>query len=297
VTTPRSARPPLVRRLELGDLRLTYVVDGVMEMVTEAFFPAIPSSHWAADPATVNAGGRVVMGTGALLVESGSQAMLIDLGWGSFAGETMYGPVRCGELLANLAATGRSPEDIDVVAYTHLHVDHVGWTFDRAGSAVFPRARSVVAGLELEAYLSGGVSCAPLSRTEFLLPFRDQAEGFDDGAEVFPGVRAFITPGHSPGHTSYVLTTGGQRLIVFGDVFHVAAQIGSPSWLSGPDHRPEAAIAARHTLLGELTRPGTLGFAFHFADEPFGRVVIDESGDAATWVPLDEAYELLPRPS
>jgi glyoxylase-like metal-dependent hydrolase (beta-lactamase superfamily II) len=290
IESVRYARPPAVRRLDLGDVRLTYLVDGVMEMVTDAFFPAIPTEHWAANPAQLNPAGRAVLGAGALLVESGGQSMLLDLGWGRFAGDTMYGPVRCGDLLDNLARAGLRPEQIDTVAYTHLHVDHVGWTFAER-RPVFARARHRVAGIELDAYLSGGVSCAPLSREDFLLPFGGMATGFDDGDEVFASVRTLITPGHSPGHTSYVICAGGQRVVVFGDVFHIPAQIEHPQWRSGPDYDGTAAVAARSILLGELTKPDTLGFAFHFADLPFGRVITDAAG-RHTWQPVEDAYAL-----
>jgi glyoxylase-like metal-dependent hydrolase (beta-lactamase superfamily II) len=111
----------------------------------------------------------------------------------------------------------------------------------------------------------------------------------DDGAEVFPGVTALVTPGHSPGHTSYVITgSTGTRVIALGDIFHIPAQIAHPQWPSLPDFDGEGVLAARGRLLGELRRPGTVGFACHFGDRAFGRIKPDEDGRPG-WEPVPAA--------
>jgi glyoxylase-like metal-dependent hydrolase (beta-lactamase superfamily II) len=106
-----------------------------------------------------------------------------------------------------------------------------------------------------------------------------------DGEEIFPGVHALLTPGHSPGHTAYVIAAGDTRVIAFGDGFHIPAQITNPGWPSRPDVDGEAVLAARAKLLAELAKPDTLGFACHFGDQPFGQVLTDSDG-TATWHPV-----------
>jgi glyoxylase-like metal-dependent hydrolase (beta-lactamase superfamily II) len=106
-----------------------------------------------------------------------------------------------------------------------------------------------------------------------------------DGDEIAPGVRALVTPGHSAGHTSYVITSSaGNRLIAFGDAFHVPAQLDHPEWGSAPDTMPATVPTARARLLDELCSPGTSGFAIHFGDQPFGQVVREPG--ATRWQPL-----------
>lgn len=87
-----------------------------------------------------------------------------------------------------------------------------------------------------------------------------------------PGVHAVITPGHSSGHTSYVISTTVGRLIAFGDAFHIPAQLAQPGWPSKPDVDGAAVLAARKRLVADLTEPDTLGFVFHFGDQAFGQV-------------------------
>jgi glyoxylase-like metal-dependent hydrolase (beta-lactamase superfamily II) len=104
--------------------------------------------------------------------------------------------------------------------------------------------------------------------------------------EIFPNVRAMVTPGHSPGHTSYVIASrAGRRLVALGDAFHTPGQLTHPEWLSIADPDPQGVQSARRRLLAELAKPDTIGFGFHFGEQPFGRVTTDDAGEV-TWAPV-----------
>jgi glyoxylase-like metal-dependent hydrolase (beta-lactamase superfamily II) len=279
-----------VRVLELGDVRLTYVVDGAMELTTDGFFPDVPAEHWAAHPETLTASGRVAMTAGGLLVERDGRKLLIDAGLGEVQADVGFGFMHSGSMLETLAALGHDPADIEVLAFTHLHVDHTGWGFVRdegeAPRKTFPNARYLLADEEWGPYLRGEVGMGAPSREEFIEPLAAEHTLITGGDEIFPGVHALVTPGHSPGHTSYLVSADdGSRILVFGDGFHMPAQIVHPDWPSGPDVDHHAVGVARERLLAELETPGTLGFAFHFGDQAFGRVTRDESGGRA-WTPV-----------
>jgi hypothetical protein len=81
---------------------------------------------------------------------------------------------------------------------------------------------------------------------------------------------------------------------VFGDAFHIPAQLAHPGWPSKPDVDAEAVLAARRRLVTELEQPGTLGFSYHFGDQAFGRIAADAEGLPA-WEPVP-AVPLLPTP-
>jgi Metallo-beta-lactamase superfamily len=115
-----------VRMLTLGDVRLTYAVDGAMGLYPGAFFPDLPARYWAAHPEALDQRGRVAMSAGGLLVERGGRALLIDAGLGAMTGKISFGPVNSGSLLDTLAALGHDPAGIEAVAFTHLHIDHTG---------------------------------------------------------------------------------------------------------------------------------------------------------------------------
>src|SRR5690606_24412801 len=90
--------------------------------------------------------------------------------------------------------------------------------------------------------------------------------------EIFPGVHAVPTSGHSLGHTSYRLTSGGQQLLIFGDALTTPVQITHPDLTSSADDDPARSHASARWLIEQLTRPDVLGFGMHFGDVQFGRV-------------------------
>ena len=94
-----------------------------------------------------------------------------------------------------------------------------------------------------------------------------------------------IAAGHTPGHAEYVITSGGQRLIAFGDAVHSPIQVEHPEWSLALDHDPVRAADQRRRLVAELAQPDTIGFGVHFADVVFGHV--RRSGAGAAWRPLD----------
>ena len=294
----RLSAQSAVRMLTMDDVRLTYVVDGAMGLTPAAFFPDLPAGYWAAHPEALDERGLVAMSAGGLLVERDGRALLIDAGLGAITGDTPFGPVNSGSLLDTLAALGHDPAGIEAVAFTHLHVDHTGWAFVPAADGtyrkVFPEARYLVAAAEWVPHGRGeSVPAAPPAAV--IEQFGSGHTPLEDGEEIFPGVRAVVTPGHSPGHTSYVITSaGGARLVAFGDGFHVPAQLAHLDWRSAPDVDGAAVVAARRRLLAELEQPRTLGFACHFGDQAFGLLQTAQDGSPG-WVPVP-ATAVLPPP-
>ena len=198
--------------------------------------------------------------------------------------EPSFGSVDGGSMLEVLGSLGKQPGDIDVVAFTHLHFDHAGWAFTEGANEsqrrTFANARYAVSEQEL-------IHDQPDAMSErFVRPMAAAAEPISDVEEVFPGVRALAVSGHTPGHMAYIIDKGTDvRVIVVGDAFHSPAQISHPEWSAVADDDVAQALAARRTLLTELARPNTIGFAYHFGDQPFGRITTNETG-TTTWTPI-----------
>jgi glyoxylase-like metal-dependent hydrolase (beta-lactamase superfamily II) len=273
-----------VRTLQWGDVVLTYVVDGVVTLRASGFFPEVTAEQWQSWPDLFDDYDTMLMSAGGLLVERGGRAALIDTGLGPVDTRLPFGSADGGSMLEVLASLGKQPGDIDVAAFTHLHFDHAGWAFTEGANELqrrtFVNARYVVSEQEL-------IHDPPDPMSErFVRPMAAAAKPIRDGEEIFPGVRALALAGHTPGHMAYIIDTGtNARVVVVGDAFHSPAQITHPEWSTVADHDRTQAIAARRTLLTELTRPNTIVFAYHFGDQPFGRVTTDATG-ATTWTPV-----------
>ena len=282
----RASDRAAVRSLRFDDVVVTYVVDGVLMMRPDKFFPAIPAEFWSARTDLLTTGGDIPMSAGGLLVELTGTTMLIDAGVGAMTTELGVGSVDCGSMVDVLHTLGHRTQDIDILAFTHLHFDHAGWAYTD-GTKTFPNARYVLAAREWAPYASGerATDVATPKEVVAALASDPMLTVFGDDDVIVPGVRAVVTSGHSPGHASYVITSrAGRRLIVIGDAFHTTAQLAHPDWLSVADSGAAGVAAARRRLLTELTQPNTIGFGFHFGDQPFGRVVADSDG--VTWDPV-----------
>ncbi|MBD9734302.1 MBL fold metallo-hydrolase [Streptomyces sp. H28] len=259
-------------RVELGTHRLTYLPDGHVQLDPRAWFPGSPAAFWADHAGHLDEEGYLRASVGALLVEYEDRAMLVDTGFGPAripADHTIppLGRIEGGGLPDALAAAGRSWESVDTVAFTHLHDDHVGW----AGQEGLRTARFAASAEEW--------------RGAHRLP-AGQRIALRDGQEVFPGVTALATPGHTRGHLSYLIGGGpdGPDALVVGDVLHSALQLADLDWRAASDTDPAEAARSRRKVVAELSRPGVTGFAGHFSGAVFGR--LDASGGRPRWHPI-----------
>lgn len=271
----RLRRPSAVRTLRVGELKVSYVPDGAMLLKPAGIPPAAVDRHWSRYGAYLNDTRRLVANTGGLLVEHGGRALLIDAGFGPRAvpedpAHPDRGAVHGGSLPGNLALLGRSPDDIETVAFTHLHPDHVGWAC--VDPPLFTRATFLIPKAQWDHRDRALTALEP--RTRPVLP----------GEEIFPGVRALDLPGRTAGHTGFVIASHGARLLAFGDALLSSLQVRHPEWSAVSDADPAGSERHRRGLIAELLRPDTLGFGIHFADVVFGRV--RPHGDSALWHPL-----------
>jgi glyoxylase-like metal-dependent hydrolase (beta-lactamase superfamily II) len=178
-------------------------------------------------------GDRVETSHNSFLVNTGTKLILVDAGAGSLLGPTT------GQLLSNLRASGYQPEHVDEIYLTHLHTDHVGGLMAE-DQQVFPNAIVRVNKRDTDYWLSeANMRAAPAEAKRFfqgamvsIAPYMRAGKliVFEGDAELVPGVRAQTAYGHTPGHTMYAVESRGEKLLLWGDVVHVAAvQFEDPS--------------------------------------------------------------------
>jgi len=223
-----------------------------------------------------------------MLVRWGRELGLIDAGSGA-----VYGPT-LGHLEANLRIAGFTPDDVTLIAFTHLHRDHFCGVADPdRGRLRFPNARLLAAGDEIAAWkqpaaeLTGGnvppeVRAATIQGIQATLAILgDRLETFSPGDEILPGFSVIRLPGHTPHHVGFLLRAGGEELLNTGDVFlEPRLHVPHPEWLQMGDAVPEATVATRREVIAQARREGRRLFSYHAAFPGLGRIGVDAAGTA-----------------
>jgi glyoxylase-like metal-dependent hydrolase (beta-lactamase superfamily II) len=176
--------------------------------------------------------------------------------------------------LDSLRTYGVEPEDIDTVAISHLHSDHMGW-LEFNETITFPRANIWIGAADWEHFVvnqQGGRRRA--DRLRIVEPNVSLIDA--DGINIAPGITTRQTPGHTPGHTSMVISSGTERLIMLGDALHCPAQLTESEWQFLYDTDPALATQSRAQLLREAETPHTSLLPCHFPGMVATRLVHSE---------------------
>jgi glyoxylase-like metal-dependent hydrolase (beta-lactamase superfamily II) len=212
------------------------------------------------------------------LARLGDANVLVDLGVGP-PGAGAFLPERQGRLPDELARYGLGPTDIDLVVFTHLHVDHVGWAVVD-GRPYFSTARYVVHGDDFAYWAQPGTDHLDMRDRLAELLREGRVEAIDRDVEVHPGVLVRHMPGHTPGHCIVELA----NTVVLGDTAVHTLQLERPELAFFAEADQTLAAATRRRLLSELAERGALVASPHFP-EPFGRIA--PAGDGFAWQPVD----------
>ncbi len=259
--------------MRVGDIDITPVHDGCWRLQPGPMYDR-PEEDWLPHKQFLSEDGTLPCQLGGFLVRSGDRTILVDTGAGPVSDPT------CGRLLDSLAALGYQPGDITDVLLTHLHFDHVGWTSDRS-QALFPNATYRCDerdwgffvgpdGLDESLALSmlGG-----LPATERLAPVEGRLETWASDVQIAPGVDLRAAPGHTPGSTIVVVSSGDERAILLGDVVHCPVELLEAEWEFMHDVDRELARRTRDALAREFEGTGVPMAAAHFPDMQFGRLL------------------------
>jgi glyoxylase-like metal-dependent hydrolase (beta-lactamase superfamily II) len=225
------------------------------------------------------------------VIEVGGKRVLIDTGMGTAASKAPGSTF--GFLTKNMADAGIDPNSIDIVVCSHFHGDHVNGLWAEPGVLAFPNAQVSVPAPEWKFWMDDGeMARAPKGRMEDLFknnhrvfdPIKSKVATHEWDKEVVPGLTAVGTPGHSAGHTSYVVSSGKDSLFVFCDVTnHPALFVRHPNWHAMFDQDPVLAEKTRIKTLDMLVADKMQVQAFHF---PFpGRARIEKDGKSYRAVP------------
>jgi glyoxylase-like metal-dependent hydrolase (beta-lactamase superfamily II) len=287
------AQIPGVYHRKIGDIVVTALSDGYLDGAVEVMQNIAPPEATQMLTEKFRPGRRTSVNC--YLIYSAGRLALIETGSGDYLLPT------AGKLQQNLKAAGVDPADIEQVILTHMHPDHsAGLTNPKTGEKFFPNAELVVHQNEPKHWQDDGAMSRADDRArklyfqcarEQMAPYHNQMRTFSGATEVFPGVTSVPLHGHTPGHSGYMIASGGKSLLIWGDMIHVPeVQVPRPEVTMVFDTDPNQAAATRKRTFDMVATDKQLIAGMHVHFPGFAHLVKQGDGYLMLPEPWDQAF-------
>lgn len=301
-----DAKAPLAKttqpgwyRMMLGDFEVTALSDGTAPLPVDTLLTNTTPAKVTAALAKAYLKAPVETSFNGYLINTGAKLVLIDTGAG-----TLFGPT-LNKLVTNLKAAGYQPEQVDEIYITHMHPDHVGGLVSK-GKVVFPNATVRAAKAEGEFWLSQAVmDKAPAEAKGFFQGAQGAVNPYvkagkykpiEADGELVSGIKAVSAVGHTAGHTIYEVESKGQKLVVWGDLMHVAAvQFPEPAVTIQFDTDAAKAAEARKKAYADAAKGGYFVAISHVSFPGLGQIRTEGTG--YEWMPANYTTVTGPAPA
>jgi glyoxylase-like metal-dependent hydrolase (beta-lactamase superfamily II) len=282
---PASAAPQF-QHFKIGRYDAVALKDGALEMPVDGKSFVVGQSNEAI--------GAVLAADGAptdhfefsiqpLLVHAGKHVLLFDTGIGTWYGDAG------GKLPASMKAAGEKPASVTDIFISHAHGDHIGGLITPAGALAFPNAAIHMCAPEwkwLSSLTEDQAKNMAIQRVSaFVSTIKPKIVPFEPGATLLPGiVKAVELKGHTPGHSGYLIGSGADSVLLFGDAMHSSVvSVGRPAWHVAFDSDQQLGAATRVTLVNDSAASGQRLYSEHFPFPGIGKIVKSNSG--TRWQP------------
>jgi len=281
-------------RYKLGDYEITAVTDGrntfklpdtfVLNAQKDAVNAALAAAYMEKDMMTIP--------YTPIVINTGSKLIVMDTGTGEANFERSKGVG--GQFHSNLKAAGIDRNAVDTVIISHFHGDHINGLITPDGKPSFPNAEILVPAVEMKYFMDDSEMSRQTTermkgvfagaRTVFDKLNRKVTQ-YDAGKEVAPGITSVATPGHTPGHMSYVVASGDKKVYVQADVTnHPALFARNPGWHAFFDQDPKMAEETRRKVYDMLVAEKMMVQGFHY---PFpGMAYVEKAGSGYREIPV-----------
>ena len=284
-----KTQAPGFYRVMLGEFEVTALSDGTVALPVDTLLTNTTKARSDKTLARNFLKSPLETSVNAYLINTGAKLVLVDTGAAGLFGPTL------GRLAENLKAAGYQPEQVDEIYITHMHPDHVGGLM--AGDKMaFTNAIVRADQHDADFWLAqANLDKAPADAKGFfqgamasLNPYvaAGRFKPFNGNTDLMPGIRAMAAPGHTPGHSIYVVESAGQKLVLWGDLMHVAAvQFPEPSVTIQFDTDSQAAAVQRKRAYADAAKQGYLVGSAHLSFPGLGHLRAEGKGYA--FVPVN----------
>ncbi len=272
-------------KYKVGDIEVFSLHEGTVERVLDAGF--VKNASLDDVKKALTAGGigpdKFTNPFTVTAVRTGGKVVLFDTGFGA------NGPPTTGKLAANMKAAGLDPSTVPTVVISHFHPDHIsGLWVKETNEQVFPNAEILMPEVEYKFWTDPAlVEKVPegnrphVRRIQSTFPTWKNIKQYADGAEVAPGVRAIATPGHTAGHMSFLVSSGGQQLFIQSDVTGIHQLfVRNPGLHSMFDADGAKAEATRRAFFDRVIAEKAMIAGYHFGFPNVGTLSKDGNGYA-----------------
>lgn len=297
----RAAAPQATRqvasfyRYNVGTHQITVVNDGVTVVPRPDNYVANASKDEVSKAFADNymPADKATQSYSPIVVNTGSKLVVIDTGLGPATYEQSKG--KLGQFQTNLAAAEIDRNNVDIVVISHFHGDHINGLLTADNKSAYPNAEIMVPSTEWKFWMDDGEMSKGMGNPVLENSFKNARRVFDAlgrkvtqydaGKEVAPGITSVASPGHTPGHTSYIVASGSEKLLVQVDITAGAAFlfVKNPDWQLLFDVDKPLAVQTRRKLYDMAIAERMPIQAFH-AGFP-GLVRVEKDGNGYRWVP------------
>jgi glyoxylase-like metal-dependent hydrolase (beta-lactamase superfamily II) len=291
---------PSFYRYKVGDAQVTVISDGVNTFpLADSFVPNVKKEEVAAAlEKAYMPKDKISIQFGPLVINSGGKLIVLDTGNGPGAFASSKGAV--GQFATNMAAAGFDPKAVDMVVISHFHGDHINGLLSADNVLAFPNAEVLVPATEWKYFMDDGEMSKQTTermkgvfanaRRVFDAGLKKKATPYEWGKDVAPGLLAVETVGHTPGHTSYVLSSGSGKVFIQSDVTNIPYLFAAnPGWHAFFDQDADMAEKSRRKVYDMLVADKLMVQGFHYPFPGLGNVEKDGTGYRvvpAPWNPV-----------
>jgi glyoxylase-like metal-dependent hydrolase (beta-lactamase superfamily II) len=286
-----TRQAPGFYRYKVGDIEVTAVHDGSFAIPTQGFVRNAEQAQ--VDQAAQDVfmpQGQMVIPVTTLVLNQGGRITLLD---------TSRGNVPNGNWMANFRAAGFDPAQVNTIIISHFHGDHIGGIRSQNGAATFPNAEVMVPAAEWAFWMDDArMNQAPEAQRggfqnarRVFGPMAKDVKQYEPGKELVTGVTSVAAPGHTPGHTAFMVSSGNGKLMVMSDTSnHPALFVRNPDWSAIFDMNADEARATRRKML-DMAASERAQVAFYHAPFPATGFIAKE-GNGFRFVPAQWAGTL-----